>query len=195
MLKGLVIAGGKSTRMGTDKAFLQYGGAVQYIVVCELLKEFCDSVFVGVSSYNAHIQQAQITDKSDFENAGPMASILSAHIAEPETNWLVCAIDYPYLSAVEIMQLVTYYKKTGLSCAMYNTDTGFYEPFIGIYTAAFIVDVLKAYKNGENSMQKILMKNKVQKVQVLDNQKILSTNTKEQLQQIANKIKQTEWKQ
>ena len=46
-LYGLVLTGGRSTRMGRDKAALEYGGQAQADRAFDLLARVCDKVFVS----------------------------------------------------------------------------------------------------------------------------------------------------
>ena len=46
-LNGLVLAGGKSTRMGEDKGILQWYGKEQRYYVADMLATFCEEVFIS----------------------------------------------------------------------------------------------------------------------------------------------------
>ena len=47
-MNGLVIAGGKSTRMQQDKAMIQYHGMPQYQYVYNILQPFCSETFISL---------------------------------------------------------------------------------------------------------------------------------------------------
>ena len=49
-LQGLILAGGRSSRMGVDKGLIDYHGQAQVSWLAELLGEFCASVRVSVGS-------------------------------------------------------------------------------------------------------------------------------------------------
>ena len=63
-MNGLVIAGGNSSRMGTDKAFLQYSKNPQYQEVYSLLEPFCEQTFVSLQNKNDAIALPQISLKT-----------------------------------------------------------------------------------------------------------------------------------
>ena len=46
-MNGLVLAGGESTRIGMDKAIIDYHGQPKHIHVYKLLEKCCDQVFVS----------------------------------------------------------------------------------------------------------------------------------------------------
>lgn len=78
-LNGLVLAGGKSVRMGQAKDALNWHGKEQKYHSADLLKPFCDEVFISC-------RQDQLTDfdadynalTDTFLNMGPFGGILSA---------------------------------------------------------------------------------------------------------------------
>jgi len=47
-LNGLVLAGGKSLRLGTDKGKINWHGNEQRYYIAELLQKFCDEVFISL---------------------------------------------------------------------------------------------------------------------------------------------------
>ena len=93
-LYGLVLAGGKSRRMGQDKALLLRAGQSQLSYVAALLEGATERVFVSAR----HDQQddpersrfATIVDR--YENIGPIAGILSAMDEYPDAD---CPISTP----------------------------------------------------------------------------------------------------
>ena len=94
---GLVLAGGESRRMGSDKALLQRGGGSQLAHVVALLEPLVDRVFVstrpGQQSEPERGRFEQIVDR--YEGIGPVAGILSAMDEWPDVEWLVVACDLP----------------------------------------------------------------------------------------------------
>ena len=98
VIKGLVLAGGRSQRMGENKAYLKYHDAPQVIHACEQIEA------AGIS---ATISQRwnQSDSNSDrypvlydrFLGLGPFGAILSAFQSDPDAAWLVIACDQPLL--------------------------------------------------------------------------------------------------
>lgn len=107
-LLGLVLTGGKSERMGADKAALAYGGEEEARRVFQLLKEFCSEVFVSCRAEQAELPGRrglpQIHDT--LLGKGPTGGILAALEARPEASWLVAACDLPGLDRETLAALV-----------------------------------------------------------------------------------------
>src|SRR6476469_2756658 len=79
VLRGLVLAGGRSERMQTDKGALQYHGLDQRQHTASLLAEFCPDVRVSVRpDQAAELPTGLIALPDTFLNLGPLGGILSA---------------------------------------------------------------------------------------------------------------------
>ena len=94
---GLVLSGGRSRRMGRDKALLEYAGEKQLGRAVRLLQRHLERVFVSVRPDQAddpeRCRYEQIVDR--YTEIGPAAGILSALEAHREVAWLVLACDLP----------------------------------------------------------------------------------------------------
>ena len=98
-LYGLVLAGGRSTRMRSDKAALEYSGRSQLERAVELVSPLVERVFVSVRadqrSEPLRARFEQIIDSGEVE--GPIAGIMAAQTRHPAAAWLVLACDLPLL--------------------------------------------------------------------------------------------------
>lgn len=158
-MNGLVLSGGQSSRMGHDKALIDYHGLPQYAYVYELLLGFCDEVFI--SSKENKYPLPTLIDNSKYENMGPIAGLLTAFDYQ-ETDWLVLAIDYPGITAKDIEKLLAPHSK--LAAVYYNAETEFFEPFIACYCKEFKPFLFAEYELGNTSMQKLLHRADIQKI-------------------------------
>ena len=79
---GLILAGGKSVRMGTDKGLLDYKGKPQREYLFDLLSKLCEHVFTSCrKEQNVPSSLNPITDKFDY--TGPINGILSGLQTNP----------------------------------------------------------------------------------------------------------------
>jgi molybdenum cofactor guanylyltransferase len=186
-MKGLVIAGGASLRMQQNKALLQYHGMPQYAFVHALLQPYCSEVLVSVNAHNAAIALPQLVDTDAYKNHGPMSGLLSA-FAYAETDWLVCAIDYPLFNETEMQHAMQQLNITSLAHVMHNAKTNFYEPWIGLYRAGIKNTLLQQLANETISMQKILRSIDVQAIAPLNLHSLQSIDTPEQFNLISQQL-------
>ena len=110
-MNGLILAGGKSQRMGKDKALINYHGQAQQYYLYSLLQPYCQQVFIScrkeqIPKYKSEINQnyAFIADK--YNNIGPLGGLLSAFNFDSRVGWLVIACDMPYINDLAIDYLI-----------------------------------------------------------------------------------------
>ena len=98
MLKGLVLAGGKSERMGRDKSKLEYYGIPQRVHLANLLSKQVDQVYIsGRADQEEELQGSCPVLADKFIGLGPYGAILTAFMTDPDAAWLVIACDLPSL--------------------------------------------------------------------------------------------------
>jgi molybdopterin-guanine dinucleotide biosynthesis protein A len=107
-VRGLVLAGGQSRRMGSDKASLKLDGETQLSRAVRLLEQYLAKVYVSTSAAQMDDPLRntfeQIVDR--YEDLGPVAGILSAMDIEPDVGWLVLACDLPNIDGQTIEYLL-----------------------------------------------------------------------------------------
>jgi molybdenum cofactor guanylyltransferase len=135
-LYGLVLAGGRSTRMGRDKATLVYGnGTPQLERAMALLEGLVERAYVSVradqSAEPLRARFPQITDgRSDI---GPIAGLLAAQARHPEAAWLVLACDLPLLDRATLEHLLRARAPGRAATAYRSSHDGLPEPLCAIY--------------------------------------------------------------
>jgi molybdenum cofactor guanylyltransferase len=134
-LYGLVLAGGRSRRMGSDKAALRYQGQTQLERAMALLSAHVARAYVSVRpdqrTEALRARYAQIEDGAS--DIGPMAGLLAAQAAHPEAAWLVLACDLPLLDEPTLRQLIAARHTAGLATAYRSSHDGLPEPLCAIY--------------------------------------------------------------
>jgi len=102
-VNGLILGGGKSTRMGEDKLNIDYHGVSQLEYLNHILSPVCEDVFVSLSKD----QGFDNTIVDTFLGLGPYSGILSAFQKNPNCAWLTVACDVPLLNEKTIERLVS----------------------------------------------------------------------------------------
>jgi molybdenum cofactor guanylyltransferase len=134
-LYALVLAGGKSSRMQTDKAALAYRGRAQLVEAMRLVAPLVARAFVSVRNDQVHeplrAGYAQIIDRP--ENVGPIAGIMAAQEQFPDVAWLVLACDLPFLNAATLEHLLSARDPGRDATAYLSSHDGLPEPLCAIY--------------------------------------------------------------
>lgn len=161
-ITGLILSGGESKRMGTDKGLLIKNNQPW---VCLMGNKFFDVDLV----YKVSINQSQALSYQAFfkqddlvvdclDIPGPLKGILTAHLKYPMNNWLVLACDMIDMDKAVIMEIIEAFKSSpGFDFYVYKNES-FYEPFCGIYTAHGLQKLYSKYSNQEIenfSLQKV----------------------------------------
>lgn len=150
-LCGLVLAGGDSRRMGTDKAALLTDGVSQLERTVLLLERLIDNVHVSVRATDE--LRALFNCIPDNDHAlgaavrGPAAGILSAHLAHPECAWLVVACDMPLVGA-ELLQELLAARDPAAPATCWADESGTPEPLCAVYEPATLAPFLQSVRAG-----------------------------------------------
>ena len=143
-LCGLVLAGGRSSRMGTDKAALVHpdgrplarrcydllAGAGCALVVLSLRHD--QEVPTGFSDLQA---LAIVRDPANSAG-GPLAGMIAAMSLHPDADWLVLACDLPRLDAATLRHLVSSMRPDELFLSYRSEFDGLPEPLCALYAPA-----------------------------------------------------------
>ncbi|MCE7064330.1 molybdenum cofactor guanylyltransferase [Dyadobacter sp. CY326] len=182
---GLVVCGGKSIRMGTDKSQLQYFGIPQAEHVYNLLMPFCEKVFISCNKSQSEILNKQkiLTDLPHYENIGPMASLLTAFDQHPGNDFLLIGCDYPFLTSQDILNFFSKTKRDSLAAAFYN-DAGKYEPMLAWYAKETAPLLLKRFEEKHYSLQYFLQEIKAEKYIPESKEVMISVDTREDFERV-----------
>ncbi len=158
-LYGLVLGGGRSTRMRQDKASLTYHGKPQTEHCLELLAPLCERAFLSCRTDQAQqpgfLGLPQIHDA--FLDIGPMGGILSALKAYPEAAFLVIACDLPLLDAPTLTALVNARDPARMATTFKGAQKDLPEPLCAIYEPSAYPRLLQFLGEGVECPRKVLL--------------------------------------
>jgi len=182
-VKGLVLVGGKSTRMGQDKSELNYFGKPQKEIAKEVLENSKLETYYAVQ--NASENRQEISDT--FLNLGPFGAICSAFQKDPNSAWFVLATDVPFVND-EIIQLVLKHRNPSkVATAIKGKSKEFVEPLITIYEPKAYSVLLQYLAQGYSCPRKVLINSDVEIVEVEDDF-IRNINTPEEFEDAKKEI-------
>ncbi len=141
-LYGLVLAGGRSRRMGRDKALLERDGQTQLQYAFSLLQDITDRQFVSTRADQQDDPERQrfpqITDR--YDDMGPVAGILSALEEQPDADWLVLACDLPNVDDETVAKLIGAHTPEIPFTAYKSSHDGLPEPLCAMTHAWCAID-------------------------------------------------------
>ncbi len=175
-IQGLVLAGGKSIRMGTDKGTLNFYGKKQRDVAIELLEKHHLKTFLSVREEQEIEIENKITDT--FIGLGPFGAICSAFQKNPNVAWLVLATDLPFVNDVVIQLLLQQRDASKAATTIKGKSKQFPEPLITIWEPKSYTLLLNYLAQGYSCPRKVLINSDVKIVEV-DDEFIRNINTPE----------------
>jgi molybdopterin-guanine dinucleotide biosynthesis protein A len=136
-LFGLLLAGGRSTRMGRDKASMVIGadGLNQAQRAVQELSPVCQKVFLSLRDGQTAPEGCEHFEivRDNPKLSGPLAGILAAFKQEPDAAWLVTACDLPFVTP-EVLHKLVHARTDGANFIAYASATdGLPEPLCAIY--------------------------------------------------------------
>lgn len=146
---GAVLAGGRSTRMGRNKALLRLAGEALWRRQKRILAE---AGIKPVLIVQARGQRALCADvlRDSVRNAGPLAGLHAALTASPRPWIAIVAVDMPLLDAAWFRELAKLCRPG--RGAIVRTTEG-YEPLAAIYPKEALVEVAARLQRRELSLQ------------------------------------------
>lgn len=153
---GVVLAGGRSQRMGQDKALLDLSGQPLAIHVAERLAGQCNTVILNSNSDGAALAPSgfPVIADSFSDYRGPLAGILAAldWMAEhrPEIQWLASvAVDTPFFPQDFVAKLHRVQAQGGAQLVMARSGER-HHPVNALWSVALRAELRKTLTENDN---------------------------------------------
>lgn len=156
-LRGLVLAGGKSSRMGQDKGLMDWYGKPQRYYAADLLSPFCDETYISCRPDQVGSMDSRYKLQVDTEaETGQFGAIMLA-LSKQEGAWLVLACDLPLVSAPSLEYLVSE-RDSGKLATAFAGEKGLPEPLVAIWESTSYSELLRLRTEGVTCPRKALIR-------------------------------------
>ncbi len=184
-VKGLVLAGGKSQRMGRDKGLLTYHGKPQREHMTSLLRPLTKGVALSCrpGQLEATVSELQLLPDS-FLGLGPFGAILSAFREDPNAAWLVVACDLPLLDETTLAHLIAKRNPSKLATAFLNPATNFPDPLVTIWEPKAYPVLLSFLAQGYSCPRKVLINTDIELLEIPNPEALRNVNTPEEMEAV-----------
>jgi molybdopterin-guanine dinucleotide biosynthesis protein A len=162
---GIVLCGGQSSRMGSDKGLLKLETTTWAQTAIDKMAGLNIPVKISVNSnqypdYEVLFPAIDlISDDTTLSLKGPLLGVLSGHLKFPQEDLFILACDMPLMESTLLHALYTYYQQEPSFNTYVFTSEGEPEPLCGIYKAqglSIIHDMLVSGRLTKHSMKFIL---------------------------------------
>lgn len=152
---GALLCGGKSSRMGSDKALLQVNGQPLWRLQFEKLRAVCRDVLVcGSASQEKIFASAEVRFEADAAvELGPLSGIARALESARTGHVLVLAVDMPRMSEGYLLLLQA---AAGTSWGTVPCGTGGFEGLCAVYPVSLLPVVLGLLSGGDRSLRALI---------------------------------------
>lgn len=153
-ISGFILAGGKSSRMGTDKALLVFQEEPLLKHMIKLIEPFCDNIAISGQNSDYSIFGVEMIPDL-YSDCGPIAGIFSS-IHHSLTNWnLLVSVDVPFVNEELILFLISNIGE--FNCIVPEHSSGV-EPLIGLYHKRTLQVIEEMIKTGDYKLTNLLSK-------------------------------------
>jgi len=187
-ITAIVLAGGKSSRMGADKGFLELNGRSFMARIIETVEPLVNRIIVVSSDSNYDVfNKKRVADI--IPNSGPLAGIFSGlFYSESEVN-LVLSCDVPLINEAVLNTLIEGYDAE--SDVTQLQSRGKTMPLIALYKKHCMHPCLASLKMGERRLTKVVEQMKTKTI-ILDSNLeplVRNINTVDELKEIRHEFK------
>lgn len=147
----VILAGGKSTRMGRDKSLMSYRGKPLIQHICESLRPHFDQMMVAATDcekygfLNVEVTPDLVADQ------GPIMGILSALEASETDYNFVIACDSPGIHLPFIFSMVD--QAAGCDCVVPVDKAGKMQPLFAVYRKSALDAFWSVYNSGQRKVR------------------------------------------
>lgn len=183
VLNGLVLAGGKSIRLGRDKSTIKWHGKEQRYYMVDLLKTFCREVFISCREEQRYVTDPDYNIIPDsYSDLGPYGAILSAFKVNAGCAWLIIACDLPLMDAKTLSYLVEQRDPRAMATTFKSPYDALPESLITIWESKSYYLLQSSLSLGGHSLRRILINNQVKIINAINTKALMNVNTKEEFE-------------
>jgi molybdenum cofactor guanylyltransferase len=175
-INGLILAGGRSSRMSIDKGLVVYHGKPQREYLFEVLTPFCARVFTSCKNHD-HIPRSlnPLPDRFEFES--PLNGILSAWQTDSSCAWISAPVDMPMIDKFLIEFLVQNRNRNKPVTCFYDSAGKLPEPLLSIWEPMTKPALEAFYQSGGVSPRDFLMQQDVHIVKAPHPKYLINVNS------------------
>ncbi|MEG8945723.1 molybdenum cofactor guanylyltransferase [Rosettibacter firmus] len=155
-ITGVILAGGKSSRMGLNKALLKLGDKKIIEIAVDLMKSIFPEVIIITNSPDEYSFLQLPLFEDIYKWKGPLAGIHSALINSKTEKVFVLSCDMPLMTKEMIEYIINYESDKPIK---FCEAAGYHQPLAGVYSKSLIADIeniISSEKTNDKSFHQFL---------------------------------------
>jgi len=184
----IIMAGGGSSRMGTDKSMLPIKGQSMIEAICEQLRGFFDEILISANEVDkfAFLGFEVVPDK--VPEQGPLMGIASALEASANELNFVVACDIPKLNLSCVNRMLTEAIESQADIVVPTTGEEKYEPLFAIYRKSALDAINKALSSGKRKITEVFTLCRVKHIELDNTDWLVNLNTTADYEEFQKKL-------
>lgn len=183
-ITAIILAGGKSERMGTNKGLLNLNGKPFIKHICEALQPIVGSNILIISGNNEYDALGYTRVEDIIENKGPVGGLYAALNASKTKVNLVLSVDVPMVSTELLQWLIANHDETFMVTQTAIGDKT--SPLIGIYDRSMRIVFGEHIAGNQLKLRQVVEDVKHQTIEVPEkwSNQVQNINTQEEYQNL-----------
>ena len=148
-ITGIVLAGGKSSRMGKDKGFLEFNGKTFMSLIVEALEPIVGTIIIVSNNSDYDVFNLKRVDDI-MKDSGPLAGLYTGLFHSETENNIVLSCDVPLINTEVLMELINEFNTE--TEAIQIESKGKTMPLVAMYKKQCMHPLLKQLQQGERRL-------------------------------------------
>lgn len=155
-ITGVILAGGKSSRMGKDKGLCEFKGKALVTYAIEVLKPLCNRIIISANKTEEYSGFGLDVFPDEVKGIGPMGGMLSSLKQSETEHNLVLSCDTPFVTTELFENLLQHIDKNQVVVPLHQQ--GKIEPLAAYYATNVIAELARCVDIGDYKMMNFLQK-------------------------------------
>jgi molybdenum cofactor guanylyltransferase len=167
-LAGAILVGGRSSRMGQNKALLEVGGMPMARRISMAVSSAGCHPLVAVGGTRVHSEQVGLEwVADDYPGEGPLGGVITALQWSPSDAVLVVACDLPLLTEHVIVELLTM-ARLHPAADVVMARAARPQPLCAVWRHSSLPALVEAFESGERAMHRVVERLEARYVDVVE---------------------------
>jgi molybdopterin-guanine dinucleotide biosynthesis protein A len=181
-INGLILAGGQSSRMGSDKGLISFYGKPHREYLLELLSPFCQRVFLSCKHVDQQLPPYFNTIKDNYTIQSPLNGILSAFDNDQNAAWLTVPVDMPLIDSKTLAYLISNRAPDKMATCFFDTDGKNPEPLFTLWEPGCYQSLKEFHADGKISPRDFLKQSDIKLLSIPDQKTLTNINSTDELE-------------
>ncbi|HEY4755649.1 MAG TPA: molybdenum cofactor guanylyltransferase [Ignavibacteriaceae bacterium] len=150
-ITGIILSGGKSSRMGENKSLLKIGNKTIIERIVELMKDiFSENIIITNTPDEYKFLQLPLYEDI-YKWKGPLAGIHSGLTYSKTEKNFVISCDTPLMTKEMIQYIVNFQTRKPI---VFCRAAGYHQPLVGVYKKQIIIEIEKFLSDNDETTDK-----------------------------------------